>query len=164
MSGRRTDCNSRPELTYGTIDIVAPGDYSLKKPSKAHILFALDSSRSAVQCGAFMAYIQSVRTFLQNPQTAQQYSRIGIVTFDKYIQYYDLREGLTEPQTLVISDVMDPFVPLKNGLFFDPVTSMNTALALLDKLPKLVGDTRVVDSCFGSVVSSCLEALVTHYL
>lgn len=151
---------TRSELTYGTIDVVAPDDYSLKKPSKAHILFAIEISKGSVQTGAFMAYIQTIKEFLQNPLTKTHYSKVGIVTFDENIQFYDLRRDLMEPQVLVMSDIMDPFVPIMDGLFFDPTESLEIALSLLEKLPKLLNDTRIIESCFGSTVVACIEALV----
>lgn len=159
MMGRRADASSRPELMYGTIDVVAPPDYLLKRPSKASIIFAMETSRAAVQSGTFMAYVQAVKEFLSSPQTAQRYAKVGIVTFDKNVQFYDLRASLIEPQLLIMSDVMDPFVPLHDGLFFDPIESKDLALTLLERLPKLFGDTRTLDACLGSAALSCYEAL-----
>ncbi len=159
MMGRRADISSRPELLHGTIDVVAPADYMLKKPSKASILFALDCSRASVQSGAFMAYVQTVKEFIQNPRVSSRYSRVGIVTFDNNVQFYDLRETLNEPQIMIMSDILEPFVPLNDGLFFDPIASKEIALSLLERLPKLFQETRILDSCLGSVVSACVEAM-----
>lgn len=159
MSGRRTDCLQRPELACGTIDVVAPLDYLLKKPSKAAIIFALESSKTAIQNGAFMAYVQTIKEFLSNPQTVSRYSRVAIVTFDKNVQFYDLRSSLNEPQVLIMSDIADPFIPLNEGLFFDPVASKDMAQSLLDRLPKLFQENRHVDACFGAAATACFEAL-----
>jgi protein transport protein SEC24 len=160
VTSRRVDAPSRPELMYGTVDIVAPADYLLKKPSKATILFALETSRASVQSGAFMAYVQAVKQFLMNPTTAQRYARVGIITFDKNVQFYDLRAGLNEPQLMIMSDVSEPFVPLSSGLFFDPTESREIALSLLDRLPKLFQDAKCLEACLGAAACAGYEALV----
>lgn len=160
MMGRRSDIASRPELACGTIDVVAPLDYLTKKPSRATILFALDASKMAVQNGAFMAYVLSLKAFFTNPLLSQRYGRVGIITFDRNVQFYDLRSGLNEPQLVVMSDIMDPFVPLHDGLFFDPAADSSLALDLLERLPKLVQDTRSTDASIGSAVSAGFEAMV----
>lgn len=157
MTGRRADAISRPELSQGTIDVVAPLDYLSKKPSKATILFALETTRAAVQSGSFMASIQTIREFITNEQTKSRYSRVGLMTFDKNIQYYDLR--MAEPQVLVMSDVNDPFVPLHAGLFVDPLEAQEAIFSLLDRLPKLFSDSRALDCCFGAAISAAYEAL-----
>lgn len=107
-----------------------------------------------------MAYVQMLKEFLVNPETPNRYSRIGIITFDKNVQFYDLRSSLAEPQLMVMSDVLDPFVPMNEGLFFDPITSKDIALSLLDRLPKLFQENRSLDACFGSATYACYEALV----
>lgn len=160
MMGRRSDVASRPELTCGTIDVVAPLDYLSKKPSRATVLFALDASKTAVQSGAFMAYVLSLKAFFTNPLLRQRYGRVGIITFDRNVQFYDLRSGLSEPQLVVMSDIMDPFVPLHDGLFFNPAEDSTLALDLLERLPKLVQDTRCPDASIGSAVSAGYESLV----
>lgn len=163
VMSRRVDAPSRPELMYGTVDIVAPADYLLKRPSKATILFALETSRTSVQSGSFMAYVQTVKQFLLNPTTAQRYSRVGIITFDKNVQFYDLRATLNEPQLMIMSDVSEPFVPLSSGLFFDPTESKEIALSLLERLPKLFQEAKCLEACFGAAACAGYEALVPHF-
>lgn len=161
MNGRRADAISRPELKYGSYDIVAPIDYALRKPSKARIIFVLDCSRPAVQSGAFMAYTQAIKEFICSPQTPVQYAHVAIMTFDKSLHFYDLRPGLHEPQTLILTDILDPFVPMNEGLFHDTQEAKDIVLELLDRLPKLVFDNRHTESCCGSAVTAAYEALKT---
>ena len=157
--GRRSDLGNRPELRHGTVDFVATPEYIVRKPCRPHLIFALDSSRAAVQSGAFLAYLEAVKEFLHRESTERRYSRVAILTFDKSIQFYDVRSSLVEPQLLVVSDVHEPFVPLHEGLFFDPVESAGLALSLLDRLPRMFAETRIIDSCTGAAVSVAIDSL-----
>lgn len=43
--------------------------------------------------------------------------QMGVITFDKDVHFYNLTEGLAQPQMLVVSDLDDIFVPLQDGMF-----------------------------------------------
>lgn len=156
-TGRRTDANSRPELIFGTVDYVATKEYWTRTPTKPNLLFAVDCSRSSIQNGTFLTALQGIKAFLgEHRLEPKNYGKMAIVTFDRNIQIFDLR---SEPQMLVMSDVLEPFVPLSDGLFFDPILSYDRIMSLLDHLPSLAMETRVVDSCLGAVASFAVEAL-----
>ena len=42
-------------------------------------------------------------------------AKIGIVTYDKEVQFYNLAPGLETAQMMVMTDLEDPFVPLAEG-------------------------------------------------
>lgn len=160
-SGRRVDIANRPELLFGSVDFAASKEYVLRKPDLPYLLFAVDSSRAAVQNGAFFSSLQAIRMVAQRHlQGERLYAKIALITFDKAIHAYDLRTS--EAQILVMSDVHEPFVPLHDGLFFDPAVSSEQLFALLDRLPGLYNETRVVDSCLGAASAFALEAMQSH--
>jgi protein transport protein SEC24 len=162
-SGRRSDIGQRPELLYGTVDFLASKEYIMRKPKPPYLLFVIDTSRSSIQNGAFASALIAIREHIEahlNDGNARVYQKMGIVTFDKNISIYDLRAS--EPQILVMSDVHEPFVPLSDGLFFDPLVACEQAFALLDRLPSLFTETRIVDSCLGAAAAFALEAMKSH--
>jgi protein transport protein SEC24 len=162
-SGRRSDIGQRPELLYGTVDFVGSKEYIMRKPKPPYLLFVIDTSRSSIQNGAFASALIAIREHIEahlNDGNARVYQKMGIVTFDKNISIYDLRAS--EPQILVMSDVHEPFVPLSDGLFFDPLVACEQAFALLDRLPSLFTETRIVDSCLGAAAAFALEAMKSH--
>ena len=57
--------------------------------------------------------------------------RVGIVTYDKDLHFYNLKAGLDHAQMMVMPDLEDPFVPLSDGLFVDPDESKD----IITKLP-----------------------------
>lgn len=50
-------------------------------------------------------------------------SPVGIVTYDRHVHFYNLKEGLSAPQMMVVPDIDDVFVPLCDGCLVDPVQS-----------------------------------------
>lgn len=156
-TGRRTDANERPELLFGAVDFVASKEYIMRPPVSPHLLISIDCSRTAIQNGSFASALRAVRELVEEAVSSPCCGRMAIITFDKAIQVYDMRAS--EPQILVMSDVQEPFVPLSDGLFFDPVQARDRVLALLERLPGLVSETRIIDSCLGAAAVFGLEAL-----
>lgn len=162
-SGRRMDLNLRPELTHGAVDFVASEEYySQNRPSSPYILFAVDCSRSAIQNGSFHTALTTLRKIIGDhaQNEYQVYQKMSLVTFDKSIYMYDLRAD--DPQVLVLPDVNDPFLPLCEGLFWNPAEVWSRVTNLLDRLPDMFMETRIVDSCFGAVSTFAIEALKSH--
>ena len=51
MNGRRSDLDQRPELTKGSIEIVAPTEYMVRPPMPPIYFFLIDVSATAVRNG-----------------------------------------------------------------------------------------------------------------
>ena len=161
-TGRRHDIQSRPELLYGTVEYKATAIYSAKAPSPASYLFVIDVSYSAVKSGVVSAAAQSIRDVLDHfPKDAGRPSeaKIGIITFGGGIQFYNLTAGLGQPQMLVTSDVAEPFVPLKTGLFVSVEESREIIENLLQQLPHMFEHTKATDSFFGAAIDASVQAM-----
>jgi protein transport protein SEC24 len=91
--GRRRDADSRPELSRGTIEFVAPKEYQVRPPMPPVFFFLIDVSMTAVSSGAVAAACSAVNHALadlgEGPQT-----RVGIATFDSTIHFYNLNKEL----------------------------------------------------------------------
>ncbi|KPI42602.1 uncharacterized protein AB675_9629 [Cyphellophora attinorum] len=64
-------------------------------------------------------------------------TRVGFVTYDREIQFYNLNAELASPQMMVMTDLEDPFVPISTGLFVDPAESEDLIRSLLQSLPTM---------------------------
>ena len=53
--------------------------------------------------------------------------RVGFVTYDRVIQFYNVKAHLAQPQMLVMTDVDDVFVPMVDG-FLVSLTEARTVL------------------------------------
>ena len=45
--------------------------------------------------------------------------KVGFMTYDSKINFYNINGALTQPQQMTVGDVNDMFVPLADGLFVD---------------------------------------------
>lgn len=50
----------------------------------------------------------------ENPEV-DSVVRVGFVTYNKVLHFYNVKASLAQPQMLVVSDVSDMFVPLLDG-------------------------------------------------
>lgn len=50
----------------------------------------------------------------ENPES-DSLVRVGFVTYNKVLHFYNVKASLAQPQMLVVSDVSDMFVPLLDG-------------------------------------------------
>lgn len=92
MSGRRVDVDQRPELRYGSVEFEVPQDYfSTRQPAPLNYVFALDVSVQAIQSGMLQAVCEALKQAIYDVEgNAKLTSRIGIMTFDKGVQFYNL--------------------------------------------------------------------------
>jgi protein transport protein SEC24 len=124
MTGKRIDFEQRPELRYGTVDYVAPPEYCNKAPAPATILFGIDVSWNAIHSGMVAKAVSGIRRLLYGPgRTIFSGTKIGILTFDRVVHFYNLKPSLEQPQMIVVADIDDVFIPLNEGLLVDPVES-----------------------------------------
>ena len=76
----------------------------LRPPQPAVYLFVLDVSFNAVSTGYLQVFCQTLLDELERiPGDAR--TQIGFITFDSAIHFYNLAEGLSQPQMHVVSDV-----------------------------------------------------------
>ena len=81
-----------------------PSLLQLRPPQPAVYLFVLDVSFNAVSTGYLQIFCQTLLDELERiPGDAR--TQIGFITFDSAIHFYNLAEGLSQPQMHVVSDV-----------------------------------------------------------
>ncbi|KAG0193416.1 COPII coat Sec23p-Sfb3p heterodimer component [Apophysomyces sp. BC1034] len=164
MSGRRTDVDQRPELRYGSVEFEVPQDYrSARTPVPLSYVFAIDVSTHAVQSGMLKAFCEALKEALYGTNSAEHKigpgNRIGLITFDRGVHFYNLTPSLTQAQMMVVPDVNDMFLPLQDGFLVDPWESKDIIVELLDSLPTLFQETHKYEAVFTSAVRGGLRAL-----
>ncbi|KAJ3149333.1 COPII coat Sec23p-Sfb3p heterodimer component [Geranomyces michiganensis] len=160
MSGRRMDLMRRPELRRGTIDFAAPKDYQQREPKPASFVIAIDVTWSSIQSGLLKQVVEGIRELLYSGgKTIAPGTKIGIMTFDKSVHFYNLSASLDQPQMMVVCDVMDMFVPLNAGFLVDPMESRAVIENLLDTLPTIFQENRTHEPALGAAVQAGHEAL-----
>ncbi|KAL0073653.1 Sec23/Sec24 trunk domain-containing protein [Phycomyces blakesleeanus] len=164
MSGRRIDVDQRPELRYGSVEFEVPPDYnSARKPVPLHYVFAIDVSMQSVQSGTLKACCEALSQALYSPTNGQSTfvpgNKIGILTFDKGVQFYNLSPSLSQAQMIVVSDINDMFLPLQDGFLVDPYEAKDLVLELLKNIPVMFKDNIKPESVYTSSVRGGMLAL-----
>uniref|UniRef100_A0A673K543 Protein transport protein Sec24C-like n=1 Tax=Sinocyclocheilus rhinocerous TaxID=307959 RepID=A0A673K543_9TELE len=164
-TGKRVDCYDRPELSMGSYEFTATVDYckNNKIPQPPAFIFLIDVSYNAVKNGMVGIICQELKTLLdylprENPDVESNI-RVGFVTYNKVLHFYNVKASLAQPQMMVVSDVADMFVPLLDGFLVNVSESRVVIESLLDQIPEMFADTRETESVFGPVIQAGLEAL-----
>ncbi|KAK2878145.1 hypothetical protein FQN49_001120 [Arthroderma sp. PD_2] len=178
-SGIRVDRIQRPELMQGTVEFLVPKEYWSKEPVALRWLFLLDVSQEAVSRGFLEACCDGLLSALYGtgddkeeaePGTTEydegksnmklpKGSKIGIITFDKEVHFYNLSPQLEQAQMIVMPDLEDPFVPLSEGLFADPYESKHVISSLLTQIPTLFSFVKNPEPALLPTLNSALSAL-----
>ncbi len=75
----------------------------LRPPQPAVYMFVLDVSFNAVSTGYLQIFCQTLLDEIDRlPGDAR--TQIGFITFDSSVHFYNLADGLSQPQMLVVSD------------------------------------------------------------
>lgn len=110
-TGVRVDRAQRPELTAGTVEYMVPKEYWAKEPVGLRWLFLIDVSQEAVTKGFLEAFCEGIRSTLYSsddnkasnenidadnhlPRSIPLGSKVGFVTYDKAIHFYNCNVGL----------------------------------------------------------------------
>lgn len=84
--------------------------------------------------------------------------RVGFMTYDSKIHFYNINAGLSQPQQMTVGDVQDMFVPLVEGLMVNAEEAETVIDALLEQIPMMFGETRETETVLGPVIQAGKEA------
>ncbi|KAK2829111.1 hypothetical protein Q7C36_017101 [Tachysurus vachellii] len=150
--------HKRPEVQNATVEFIASSDYMLRPPQPAVYLFVLDVSHNAVETGYLSVLCQSLLDNLEK-LPGDSRTRIGFLTFDSTIHFYNLQEGLSQPQMLVVSDIDDVFTPTPDNLLVNLKESQELVKDLLNALPKMFTHTRETHSALGPALQAAYKLM-----
>ncbi|XP_074084413.1 protein transport protein Sec24D isoform X2 [Macrotis lagotis] len=163
--GRRLDHYERPELSLGSYEYVATLDYcrNNKAPSPPAYIFMIDVSYSNVKNGLVRLICEELKTILENlPKEEQEETsaiRVGFVTYNKVLHFFNVKSNLAQPQMMVVTDVSEVFVPLLDGFLVNYQEAKAVIHNLLDQIPEIFADSNENETVFAPVVQAGMEAL-----
>ncbi|XP_059177273.1 protein transport protein Sec24A-like isoform X2 [Physella acuta] len=147
------DPQRRPEVKSATIEFIAPSEYMLRPPQPAVYLYLLDVSFNAVKTGYLSQFCQILIDELDKlPGDAR--TTIGFLCYDKALYYFNLAEGLSQPQMLCVPDLEDPFLPCPDNLLVNLNESKELVIDLLNQLPNLFDSNYETGSALGAALQS----------
>ncbi|NXU72879.1 SC24B protein, partial [Oreotrochilus melanogaster] len=150
--------HKRPEVQNSTVEFIASSDYMLRPPQPAVYLFVLDVSHNAVEAGYLTIVCQSLLENLDK-LPGDSRTRIGFITFDSTVQFYNLQEGLSQPQMLIVSDIDDIFLPTPDSLLVNLHESRELIKDLLNALPSMFTNTRETHSALGPALQAAFKLM-----
>jgi protein transport protein SEC24 len=176
-SGIRVDRASRPELTLGTCEFLVPKEYWSTEPVPMRYLFVLDTTAEACTRGFLQGICDGVLAALYGddletnedeedeaavpkPSKLPPGSKVGFVTFDRSIHFYNVNSALPAPQQLVVSDLEEPFTPLSpEMLYVDPAESKTNIVTLLRNIPHMFMNIKQAEPTLIPVLQAALASL-----
>ncbi|XP_076998690.1 protein transport protein Sec24B isoform X3 [Tamandua tetradactyla] len=150
--------HKRPEVQNSTVEFIASSDYMLRPPQPAVYLFVLDVSYNAVEAGYLTILCQSLLENLDK-LPGDSRTRIGFMTFDSTIHFYNLQEGLSQPQMLIVSDIDEVFLPTPDSLLVNLYESKELIKDLLNALPNMFIHTRETHSALGPALQAAFKLM-----
>uniref|UniRef100_K7G9Q3 Fucosyltransferase n=1 Tax=Pelodiscus sinensis TaxID=13735 RepID=K7G9Q3_PELSI len=164
-TGRRVDFYDRPELSLGSYEFLATASYckNNKFPNPPAFIFMIDVSYNAVKSGLVRLICEELKSLLdylpREGSIEESAIRVGFVTYNKVLHFYNVKSSLAQPQMMVVSDVADMFVPLLDGFLVNVNESRTVIVSLLDQIPEMFADTRETETVFAPVIQAGMEAL-----
>uniref|UniRef100_A0A8C8JU64 SEC24 homolog B, COPII coat complex component n=1 Tax=Oncorhynchus tshawytscha TaxID=74940 RepID=A0A8C8JU64_ONCTS len=148
--------HKRPEVQNSTVEFIASSDYMLRPPQPAVYLFVLDVSHNAVEGGYLNVFCH---TLLENldKMPGDTRTRVGFITFNSTIHFYNLHESLSQPQMLVVSDIDDIFIPTHDSLLVNLKESRVLVRVLLTSLHSMFSQTRETHSALGPALQAAYK-------
>lgn len=166
--GRRVDMYERPELCLGSYEFVATKDYCRQQtlPQPPAFIFMIDVSVNSVRSGLLHVLCPYIKNEILpnlpvdklNPD-GQAELRVGFVTYDKELHFYNLKSTLAAPQMMIVSDMEEVFVPILDGFLVKLSESKSVIDILLDTLPAMFSENKETELLLGPVIESGIEAL-----
>ncbi|XP_051561432.1 protein transport protein Sec24D-like isoform X3 [Myxocyprinus asiaticus] len=163
--GRRMDLYERPELSLGSYEFVATLDYckNNKPPNPPAYVFMIDVSYNNIKSGLVKLICEELKILLDRlPKEEGAESsaiKVGFVTYNKILHFYNVKSALAQPQMMMVSDVAEMFLPLLDGFLVNFQESRAVINNLLDQIPDMFADTNESETVFAPVIQAGVEAL-----
>eukprot|EP00873_Tetraselmis_striata_P007892 jgi/Tetstr1/428156/TSEL_018207.t1 len=133
--GRRSDVAERPELSKGSVELVATKDYMVRPPMPVTHFFLIDSSAYAIESGATASACAALGSVLDSIQGGDS-ARVGIATFDEALNFFTIKPG-KQATMVVMPDSSDPYCPTPSSLVVNLRESIDEIRELLEAIPTM---------------------------
>ncbi|SBS86776.1 protein transport protein Sec24A, putative (SEC24A) [Plasmodium malariae] len=163
--GKRKDLFQRPELCTGSVEFIAPSDYMIRPPQPPVYLFLIDVTVTSVNSGLLDVVCSTIKKLLpknsdlNNKNSFDSRTLIGIMTFDSTVHFYNLNSNLKQTQMMIVPDIQDIFIPLPEDILVNAHECQNVIDVLLDNLPTMWRNNKMSDSCAGNALKAAVMVL-----
>jgi protein transport protein SEC24 len=164
-TGQRLDRSERPELCFGSYEFIVPKEYCRKEmqPKPPAYIFVIDVSYNNIKSGLvklICAFMKELLTQLPTELGNEKSKiRVGFITYDTTVHFYNLKETLAVPQMMIVGDTSEVFMPLLDGFLCDPEQSSQVIDALMEQIPTNFNETRITETILLPAIKAGMEAL-----
>ncbi|XP_012879187.1 PREDICTED: protein transport protein Sec24D [Dipodomys ordii] len=134
-----------------------------KPPNPPAFIFMIDVSYSNIKNGLVKLICEELKTLLEKlPKEEQEETsaiRVGFITYNKVLHFFNVKSNLAQPQMMVVTDVGEVFVPLLDGFLVNYQESQSVIHNLLDQIPEMFADSNENETVFAPVIQAGMEAL-----
>lgn len=127
------------------------------------MVFILDVSYNNVKSGLVHLMCSQMKEIIRNlpidQGQTQTKMKVGFITYNNTVHFYNIKSTLAQPQMMVVGDVHEMFMPLLDGFLVDPEESEAVIDLLMEQIPKMYGDTRETETILLPAIQAGLEAL-----
>lgn len=161
--GLRRDRTERFELSMGSIDMIAPKSYLLRPTAPLCVAFVVDVSLPAITSGLFTTVLTAINASLDTLlHVSNGTARVGIITYDSVLHFYDLDPSRREISIAHAGDVDDAFCPLALDQWCPSIQKARTQIeSLITRLPTMFPPTiaRSGASCTSAAIKAAVDGL-----
>ncbi|KAF9432608.1 COPII subunit [Entomortierella beljakovae] len=147
----------RKELNHAVVEYIAPTEYMVRPPQPLVYMFVIDVSYPAVQCGMVATAAATILESLDRIPNDEGRTKIGIITVDSSIHFYNLKSESENPQMLVVSDLEEPFLPQPQDLLCNLSECRPVLESLLERMNEMFKDTQNVGNALGPALNSAYK-------
>ncbi|KAG0367346.1 COPII subunit [Gamsiella multidivaricata] len=149
----------RKELNHAVVEYIAPTEYMVRPPQPLVYMFVIDVSYPAIQCGMVATAATTILESLDRIPNDEGRTKVGIITVDSSIHFYNLKTASGEPQMLVVSDLEEAFLPQPQDLLCNLSECRATLEALLNRMNDMFKDTHNVGNALGPALNSAYKLI-----
>ncbi|KAF9920723.1 COPII subunit [Linnemannia zychae] len=147
----------RKELNHAVVEYIAPTEYMIRPPQPLVYMFVIDVSYPAIQCGMVATAATTILETLDRIPNDEGRTKIGIITVDSSIHFYNLLTASGEPQMMVVSDLEEAFLPQPQDLLCNLSECRPVLETLLNRLNDMFKDTQNVGNALGPALNSAYK-------
>lgn len=149
----------KAELHVPVYEFLAPMEYMVRPPQPPVFLFLLDVSYQAVSMGVVAAAAKIILDSLDQIPNSHGRTKIGLMTVDSTIHFYNLSPSHDEPKMLVVADLDDPLVPCADDLLVSLNESRRQIEAILGKIASVFANTQISASALGPALTAASKLM-----
>ncbi|KAH3743632.1 protein transport protein Sec24A [Pelomyxa schiedti] len=155
-TGLRKDLADRPELTYGCVDMVAPSEYLVRQIQPPGYVFVIDVSYPALSSGLVAVVAKAILQFIESCPIR---NKVGFVTFNNTVHFYQFDPKLSQPRMMVVPDINNIALPVPNQLLVSLREGKAMVTQFLAKLPNFFSNSKQVGCAFGPALQGAFNVI-----